>query len=308
MREALNLLKDDPDSLRTFVQQLAEPRNTSADSVVRKRARALLAEHLASQTDTSAFMFELSGDLYAADQAWDQAIAAFTKAIASQPADVAVLTKIASAYQSAGRSREAVAHLATASLLNPADTLLNLKVSALQAWFRQDKEFAASRQKMLAFAKGTTDSITAERTAKACSLLPSTDTAELEAALELARDAVKLGEDSGYLPYFQMALGIAEFRIAHFAEADVALVAAVRGAKDNRIISGTSAFYQAMCLFRQGKADEARKLAVKTAAAMRPLPADELNPLAGAVSHDDLILWLAYKEAKTLIGFDGRIP
>ncbi len=51
---------------------------------------------------------------------------------------------------------------------------------------------------------------------------------------------------------------------------------------------------------------------------MKPLPADEKNPpanhagpadnIAGAadnVGADDLILWLAYKEAKELIGFDA---
>jgi hypothetical protein len=37
---------------------------------------------------------------------------------------------------------------------------------------------------------------------------------------------------------------------------------------------------------------------------MKPLPADEQNPLAGNSNVDDLILWLAYKEAKALIGFD----
>ena len=36
-----------------------------------------------------------------------------------------------------------------------------------------------------------------------------------------------------------------------------------------------------MSLFRQGKADEARKLAIESAAKMKPLPADEQNPLAG---------------------------
>ena len=38
---------------------------------------------------------------------------------------------------------------------------------------------------------------------------------------------------------------------------------------------------------------------------MKPLPADEQNPLAGNADHDDLILWLAYKEAKALIKFDA---
>ena len=38
---------------------------------------------------------------------------------------------------------------------------------------------------------------------------------------------------------------------------------------------------------------------------MNPLPADEQNPLAGGASLDDLILWLAYKEAKASIKFDA---
>jgi hypothetical protein len=38
---------------------------------------------------------------------------------------------------------------------------------------------------------------------------------------------------------------------------------------------------------------------------MKPLPRDEKSPLADKAGHDDLILWLAYKEAKELIGFDA---
>jgi hypothetical protein len=32
---------------------------------------------------------------------------------------------------------------------------------------------------------------------------------------------------------------------------------------------------------------------------------DENNPLDGNASHDDLILWLAYKEAKAMIRFNA---
>jgi hypothetical protein len=61
-------------------------------------------------------------------------------------------------------------------------------------------------------------------------------------------------------------------------------------------------------LFRQGKEDEARKLATEAAAKMNPLPKDEKNPLVGCASSDDLTLWLAYKEAKSLIQFDAAAP
>jgi hypothetical protein len=64
---------------------------------------------------------------------------------------------------------------------------------------------------------------------------------------------------------------------------------------------GTSAFYRAMSLFRQGQKDEARKLAIAATAKMKPLPKDNENPLADDATPDDLILWLAYKEAKAMI-------
>ena len=60
-----------------------------------------------------------------------------------------------------------------------------------------------------------------------------------------------------------------------------------------------------MSLFQQGKENEAHKLATEAAAKMKPLPKDEKNPLAGGASLDDLLLWLAYKEAKDLIRFDA---
>ncbi len=70
-------------------------------------------------------------------------------------------------------------------------------------------------------------------------------------------------------------------------------------------MTGISSFYRAMSLFRQGKKDEARKLATEAAAKIKPLPADENNPLAEGVVHNDLIMWLAYKEAKAMIKFDA---
>ena len=60
-----------------------------------------------------------------------------------------------------------------------------------------------------------------------------------------------------------------------------------------------------MSLFRQGKEAEARQVALAAAATMKPLPKDEQKPLANKATHDDLILWLAYKEAKAMIQFDA---
>jgi WD40 repeat protein len=182
-----------------------------------------------------------------------------------------------------------------------------LKTAALQAWFGQDKELAATCARALEVVKDTKDPTTAERVAKICSLRPSDDKTH-EAALVLARRAVELGQGHGYLVYFQMALGMAEYRSGHYAVADAALLAASRLGGSNSYGSGTTAFYRAMSLFRQGQEAEARQLATEAAANMKPLPADEKNPLAGNASADDLIVWLAYKEAKALIKFDATPP
>ena len=239
------------------------------------------------------------GDLYAADGDWDRATAEYGKAITDQPADFALLTKLAAAFEAAGRTRELVPYMARASAADPEDTLLSLKVAALQAWFGQDKELAATRERILAFAKGTNDMGTADRAAKACSILPSTDKAEREAALALGRKAVQLGPGNKWV---LLALGMAEYRSGHFPEADVALL---NGSSEVPYWTVTFPLYRAMSLYRQGKKDEARKLAIASAAKMKPLPRDENNPLAGGHNENDLIVWLAYKEAQAMIKFDS---
>jgi hypothetical protein len=99
-----------------------------------------------------------------------------------------------------------------------------------------------------------------------------------------------------------MALGMAEYRCGHYAAADAALLAASRLGEQNYYVSGTTAFYRAMSLFRQGKDAEARKLASEAVAKMKPLPTDEKNPLTGDANADDLFLWMAFKEANALLG------
>jgi WD40 repeat protein/serine/threonine protein kinase len=182
-----------------------------------------------------------------------------------------------------------------------------LQTAALQAWFGQDRELAATCERALRAARDTKDPTMAERVAKICSLRQA-DGRTHEAALVLARRAVDLGKGHVYFVYFQMGLGMAEYRSGHYAAAEAALVAASRLGDSIYPVSITTAFYRAMSLFRQDKEAEARKLATEAAARMRPLPADEKNPLGSDCSADDLILWMAYKEAKALIKFDEAPP
>ena len=108
-----------------------------------------------------------------------------------------------------------------------------------------------------------------------------------------------LGKGDEFFAYFQMALGMAEYRCGHYEEAERVLRAASEARPSDPYLPVTSAFYRAMSLFRQGKPNEARALATEAASRMRPLPQDAGNPLAGGgVTHDELIVWMAYKEAR----------
>ena len=134
---------------------------------------------------------------------------------------------------------------------------------------------------------------------------------QLELVLALGRRAVKLAPVE-FGEWGPMALGMAEYRSGNDAAAELALLAAAKAGSSNPHVTGISAFYRAMSLFRQGKKDEAEKLAIAAAANMRPLPRDENNPLAnltvpngGGDKLEYLIMWLAYKEANALIKFDA---
>jgi tetratricopeptide (TPR) repeat protein len=188
---------------------------------------------------------------------------------------------------------------------SPGSAVAALKDGALQAWSGKDAEHDATRRRMLAGAAATTNADVAERVAKLACLRPIADAKTQEAALTLARKALELARASGEAgPWQQMTLGMAEYRGGRFQEADFALnaVAGMMNPKTYRpgVIQGTADCYRSMSLFHQGRKDEARALVAATEAKMKPFPADEQNPLARA-DHDDLILWLACREAKALL-------
>ena len=142
--------------------------------------------------------------------------------------------------------------------------------------------------------------------AKICCLRPTDDKSRLDATLALARAVGEtFSEQFAYSLGSLMGLGMAEYRSGNYPADDEAFLAAAEAGKENAYIIGTSAFYHAMSLFRQGKEVEARRIATEAALRMKPLPADENNPLKGGANHDDLILWMAYKEAKALLKLDA---
>ena len=98
----------------------------------------------------------------------------------------------------------------------------------------------------------TTNPVIAERTARACLLIPATGT-ELEQAAALAERAVTLGKQHGYYPYFMAAKALAEYRLGRFESAiEWGGKAEVRGIAPMLLVL-------AMAHERLGHKEEARK-------------------------------------------------
>jgi tetratricopeptide (TPR) repeat protein len=223
---------------------------------------------------------------------------------AEHPETLAAFSSVALAYATAGRLDDALRLLAEASASRPKDTLLAFRVAALQAWFDRGADHAATSRALLALAAGTDKALIAERAAKACCLRAGADPSLLPAALALARQAVALGRGDRDLPRFSLALGMAEYRHEHYAEAMEALKAAEEG-KDNPLIQCSARCFRAMTFFRQGRQAEARELLATAAAQGQFSPTDERQPFTAVVNPDNLVLWLACREAKKLIARDG---
>jgi hypothetical protein len=99
-----------------------------------------------------------------------------------------------------------------------------------------------------------------------------------------------------------------EYRSGQYDAAEQDLATAEQTAGKYSDVPPTARLFRAMCLFQQDKQAEARQLFAQAEAQMIPLPADPNKPVVAgrAASHDVVITWLAYREAKSLLG--GTAP
>ncbi|TWU51877.1 WD40 repeat domain-containing serine/threonine protein kinase [Rubripirellula reticaptiva] len=204
-----------------------------------------------------------------------------------------------------GPTHPSLARLVEQSASSANDSLLAIRVAALQVWFGLDADYSVTRQRMLNLASDTTDGQLAERVAKLSCIRPLSDASQREAVLALAHQAMKTGFKSTKMHWNRLALGMAEYRGGLYTEsaATLAAVPSTMGANTwlADLIKDTASFYRAMSLFQGGNAKEAVALFTETEARMTHLPADERNPLANDANDVHLVHWLAYKEAKALL-------
>jgi len=234
-------------------------------------------------------------------------LAAWTIQHASEnPDKVHIFNKAALACLRAGRVPAALQHWADASAANDHDRIRDIWFAGLLVWFGGGAEHAAMSVRLLKAVAGTDDAGTANCVAKLVSIRPPAGPETGALATAIARRAVALGQSDSLLPWYYLSLGMAEYREAHFPEAAAALLEADRSAAhsqpDHRsYIQSTAGIYRAMILSREGDNTGAMETLVRAANGMKPLPENGKDPLSENANQDDLVLWLAYKEAKAMI-------
>jgi tetratricopeptide (TPR) repeat protein len=133
---------------------------------------------------------------------------------------LAAMYNLANSYCLGGRSSEAIALLERACEADPKNTDASLTLATWQTWFGVDAGYEATRRRLVQQAEDSDQVLTAVRAAAAYCLRPSTDGVFLTNVLNLAQRSVELGKSDPALPWYQLALGVAEYRNGHYAAAE----------------------------------------------------------------------------------------
>jgi tetratricopeptide (TPR) repeat protein len=214
---------------------------------------------------------------------------------------------LANCYCAAGRAQEAIDTLRKFSTDHPRDHDASLTLAGWQLWFGKESGYEATRRRIMKSATGTDDAAVAQAAAKAWCLRPSSDPVLLSNALDFARFGVGLRKNTPWLPWYQLSLGMAQYRNGKYSDAEQTLVAAEQAAGNYQDLLPTARFFRTMCLFQEGQPTGARELFNQAQTEMTPLPQDPNVPVVDGktASHDVIISWLAYQEAKSLLNHAG---
>jgi serine/threonine-protein kinase len=153
----------------------------------------------------------------------------------------------------------------------------------------QEEEYRQARRALLERFGTTTNPFYAERTARACMLLPATED-ELRQAAALAHRAVAVHEgDKWGHPYFEFVHGLAAYRQGQFGQA----ITTMRG-DASKWVGPCPKLVIAMALHQKGQVDEARKTLV-SAVLSYDWTANQMRNIDGCVAH------LLRREAESII-------
>jgi eukaryotic-like serine/threonine-protein kinase len=160
-----------------------------------------------------------------------------------------------------GQWQEAAADAALVFQYQPSYTENYCVLAALLAKTQNRPAYEQFCQKILATHTNTTDLFLADRLAKACLFLPSSEV-DLKVVGHLADTTVTLGvRDKGAMPFFQVCKALSEYRQGHFVEASDWAQKTLK--IPGNYAHGHASAVLAMAYWRLGKKEEAQGMLAK---------------------------------------------
>jgi WD40 repeat protein/tetratricopeptide (TPR) repeat protein len=206
-----------------------------------------------------------------------------------------------------GRFREASADLAKAIALDPGtDHFDYFRQAILLAYLGDTEGYIKHCRSMVARFKGQPAREVADRTAKACLLLPDVVPADPAIINQLVDRALGLGPGANLLHWFEMTKGIAEYRGGRPEHAAGWLARATTGL--GNVGEPLSLMFMAMCEKKLGHEGAARKLLAEATVHL-----DKKQPKPGREDltefyHDWVVNQLIRREAEMLILGKTTVP
>jgi serine/threonine-protein kinase len=183
-----------------------------------------------------------------------EALTNLRRAVALEPKYLAAQREIRSILMRQGRADEARTAWQAALKADPPEHAAWYGYAEFCLFLGEEGEYRRARQALLHRFGATTDPQIAERTARACLLLPASGN-ELRQAVALAERAAAADRTAypGLYPHFLFAQGLAEYRQGRFDRA----ITAMRG-DASRVLGPAPRLVLAMALHRSGQVAEAR--------------------------------------------------
>jgi tetratricopeptide (TPR) repeat protein len=184
-------------------------------AVLRKRGENKTPQAL-SELETLTRILIVQKKFGDAEQILNEALA---PEFVSQPASANLLVQRVDLKARRGFWQEAATDAALVFQYQPSYTENYCVLAALLAKTQNRPAYETFCQKILATHSNTTDLFVADRVAKACLFLPSSEV-DLKVVGHLADTTVTLGvRDEGAMPFFQVCKALSEYRQGHFVEA-----------------------------------------------------------------------------------------
>ncbi len=235
------------------------------------------------------------------------------------PSIIAVsLYRSALAHGRSRRWREALRDLSRAVASGPGPfRAIGRDVAYVQSWYIQgplylqlgDVEgYDRYRRAILEQLSGVTAPVNLDRVSKVCLLTPVPVPDVAERLRSMAATARRVGSDHPNLPWFLLALGLAEYRSGHW-DAALKVLDECREQATGPLQSVPAAFVAAMALGRLGRSESAQgRLAEANWMMAKSLPAVNANDLRATYWPDWLICAILAREAEAVVLYDPVFP